>query len=278
MKCNDLRLFEYLEGISSAKEKKEIEDHLKLCKVCRENFDQLKFTVDVLTDCYTHQIKSSCPTSEELVSLVDNELEEERKKQIIIHAELCPSCQKEIKLLKDFEEEFKTIDFSMEPPTLSVKVLSGIEKLKRESEKEKLKSVLKKLITKGKEKISKGRINEFLDEYLTLKPVSDFAPVLAFPPDDTLSESDLELREIETLTDFTFELGDYKIDAKLVEAKLTMRISFKKKFLKDVEVIVKSESCGERKCVTDCDGKCEIDGLLIGPFHLKVSVPKKKIK
>ena len=81
MSCKDIerKLSAYLEGIVSSKEKKQIENHLSSCQMCRRAFEELKRTVALIKGL--EQVESPPWFTQKIMSRV--RAEQESKKNII---------------------------------------------------------------------------------------------------------------------------------------------------------------------------------------------------
>lgn len=272
MKCDELKLFSYHEGISTDQERNEIEEHLRSCNKCRNKLEQLKFTVETFVRFYAHQNRRSCPSGEELISFKYGMMDEDRASEIYKHVDQCAHCKEELRFVGSFEKEEHTIwDRATDTPLLSEEILAGIEQLKKDSVRDRMERVLKSLLAKGKGAITADKIPELLDQYFARAP--DTTPAYAIPSDATLSDTELTLREFSFLTDVTLDIGEYRICLKSSGDFLTVSIQRQKKAVSDVEVTVKTESLGELKERTGADGTCVIKGVPPEPCQLKIRLP-----
>lgn len=275
MKCDELKLFSYIEGISSDQEREEIEEHLKGCKNCQQKLEQLKFTVDTFTQFYSHQNTKSCPGGEELIFFKYGMMDKDHANEIRRHVDQCPDCQKELRLVHGFEKvEQRIWDRPVDAPPLSEEILVRIEQLKKDSARDRMEQVLRSLLARGKDAITADKIPELLDQYFANVP--DTSPAYAIPSDATLSDTQLTLREFSPLTDITFDIGKYEISIKSSEDALTVNIHRGKKPVRNIEIRVETESFGELKGITDIDGICIIEGVPQGPCRLKIGIPRDK--
>lgn len=272
MKCDELKLFSYLEGISTDAERSEIEEHLRGCKKCREELEQLTSTIQAFTQFYAHQGKRTCPSGEELISFKYGMLDQESASEIRRHVDQCADCQEQLKFLECFEKEEHAISHEpIDPPPLSQEILAGIEQLKNKSIRDRMEKALRSVVDKGKDALQADKIRELLDQVFAPAPATSAA--FAIPSDATLSDTELTLREFSLLTDVTIDVGEYRICLKLSVNSLTVSIHRAKRAVSDVEITVKTKSRGEFKGRTDSDGACIIEGVPPGPYHLKIRMP-----
>ncbi|MFH1675351.1 MAG: zf-HC2 domain-containing protein [Pseudomonadota bacterium] len=271
MKCDESKLFSYLEGISSAEERNEIEEHLKSCKRCRDDLDELQFTIDSFTKFYASHGREGCPGGESLISFKYGTMKEEDAAIIREHIDQCSACREELRLIRAFEkEEQKILDSSANHSPLAPELLNRIKKLKKDSLRERMEKVLKSVMAKGKDGITPDSIPKLLDQCFG-RP-SDISHAYAFPPDTMMSDTELTLREFGMLTDITFEIGEYHIFVKYRENSLAIQVYLRKKPAKNIEVSVAGEAFGELKAVTDSDGACLIKGIPQEPGHLRIRI------
>lgn len=272
MKCEELKLFSYLEGISSDQERNEIEEHLKGCKNCREDLEQLKFAIEAFTQFYAYQSRRTCPSGEELISFEYGMMDEGPASRIRRHVDQCAGCQEDLRLIKGFEkQELTTWHEPVETPPLSEEILARIEQLKERSVLDRMEKVLQSLLAKGRAPITADKIPELLDQYFARTP--ETTPAYAIPSDATLSDTELTLREFTMLTDITFDIGEYEVSVKGREDAVAVKVLKAKQPVNGVEVRVETESFGEFKGRTGTDGTCVIEGVPPGPCHLKVCIP-----
>lgn len=275
MKCDELKLFSYLEGTSSDQERNEIEKHLKGCNKCREELEQLSFTIQAFTQYYSHHGERFCPGGEELVSFKYSMMDRDRSNEIRRHVDQCPHCQEELRSVDAFEREGPTIwHEAMEPPPLSQEILAGIEQLKERSSRQRMEKVLKNLLAKDKEAITADKIPDLLDQYFARAP--DTSPAYAIPSDATISDTELTLRGFTMLTDIVFEMGEYEVSVKSAEDAMAVKVLKAKQPVKGVDVRVETEFLGEFKGRTGTDGACIIEGVPPGRCGLKICMPDKK--
>ena len=250
MKCDELKLFSYFEGISGDRERNEIEVHLKDCKRCQQELEQLKFTIRAFTEFYASKDRSNCPSGEELVLFKRGMVDEDHASKIRLHVDNCPDCQKELGLLQAFAKAEDSLrDMPIKAPSLSEGILAKIGQMKKDSMRDRLEKTLRSILAKGKGAITPDKIPELLDQYFARTP--DMLSAYALPTDATLSDTQLALREPGLFADITFEIGKYEVLIQSKEGALTVRIYREKKPVKGIEIILETVSSGELRGVTD---------------------------
>jgi len=274
MDCDELKLFEYLEGVVFDTERLEIEDHLRECSNCREVLERMRFTLELFSSFYAHEREETCPSAEELVLFRYDMLDKARKNEVTEHIKDCPGCREELRILENFDKQEHSIHYNeIRPPGLSDDILSKIEQLGRKSLREKMGDVLRNIISMGKDAITEDRIDEILDRYFLHGPESSSA--YAIPMDAVLSDTKLKLREIRPFEEISFDIGEYQVLIKATQDTLTVKVLLNGEPVRGAEVRLKGEGVEEIKANTGPDGACVINALFHEGFsRLKVVMPR----
>lgn len=272
MKCDELKLFSYIEGISSSHEKSEMEDHLRSCDKCRQKLDRLKFTIETFTQYYAHHDRGSCPSGEEIILFKYGQMDKDQANSLNKHIKECSTCQEDLLMIERFEKtEDRVFESAMDAHPLSDEIISKIEQLKKESIRDRFEKVLRSFLEKGKDRITPEKIPELLDHIFA--PAQTTVPVYALPSDATLSDTQITLREFSPLTDITFDIREYQISIKSRENSLVFTVHQEKRPIKGVKIMLGTESFKEIKVVTGPDGTCAIENVPGEPSRIKIHLP-----
>jgi len=277
MKCSTEKLLDYIDGLCSTQEQKEMQHHLEGCDTCRESLNIFKITKEIFSEYYDKEGRRNCPSGDQLVSYQFKRLKTGDKVRVREHVEQCPYCLDELTLMQDAECELPDIlEGNMIHSPLSNGFLEEIDKLKTNNVRNRMEKVLKSLISMGKEAITGDDIPALLDRFFVTSP--DVSPSLSFTPDETLSNPEITLQEFGLLNDITIEIDNLTLFIRLAGPDLSLTISDDQGPTKEVEICILSESLGELKGVTDIKGNCLIRGILPEPIKLKINLLKTGLK
>jgi len=109
MNCFDeKKLYEYFDNILFSKEKKEIEDHLKICAICQKKVEELKsFEKDL--ERFWKEFRKKCPSPEEMYEFSLGRLGKEDTEKISKHLKLCHICKMKHEESEKIAEEFEML-------------------------------------------------------------------------------------------------------------------------------------------------------------------------
>lgn len=108
--CEDVseKMMKYIDGLAGEQDKKEVDEHLKECKDCQEEFQLLQkvsFNMKSLS-----LLNKTCPPPELLVRFSEQDVTFNEGKEVRAHLENCSSCRDEVTLLFELNQEL-----SLEP-------------------------------------------------------------------------------------------------------------------------------------------------------------------
>ena len=271
MKCDEKRLFLYMEGRCSDSERMEVEAHLKQCRKCRENLEKLSSDVKFVTKVFKSAQISICPENEELVSLVEDELAAGNATRLRDHIAACKECRQKYEQLMIFKQnEEGQLEELPDAPPLSLDNMALIEGLKQQSIRKRLEKVIRTLLKEGKATLSSDRITDVLNQVM---PVSHEL-VHEYAMRNDLMRPDRELTfRVPGITDISVHMGMYHLNITTCFDSLKVGVLRNGIPQKGMEVTVNSKhSTGESE-ITDKYGECIFTLKVQGPYNVKVSIP-----
>jgi len=110
--CEDIseKMMKYIDGLAGEQEKKEVDEHLKECKDCQEEFQLLQkvsFNMKSLS-----LLNKTCPSTELLVRFSEQDVTFNEAKEVRAHLENCSSCRDEVTLLFELNQELSLEPFA----------------------------------------------------------------------------------------------------------------------------------------------------------------------
>lgn len=110
--CEEIseKMMKYIDGLAGEQERKEVDEHLKECKDCQEEFQLLqKVSLNMKS---LSLLNTSCPTSELLVRFSEQDVTFNEGKEVRAHLENCSSCRDEVTLLFELNQELSLEPFA----------------------------------------------------------------------------------------------------------------------------------------------------------------------
>jgi len=110
--CEDVseKMMKYIDGLAGEQDKKEVDEHLKECKDCQEEFQLLQkvsFNMKSLS-----LLNKTCPPPELLVRFSEQDVTFNEGKEVRAHLENCSSCRDEVTLLFELNQELSLEPFA----------------------------------------------------------------------------------------------------------------------------------------------------------------------
>ncbi|MEQ8190746.1 MAG: zf-HC2 domain-containing protein [Candidatus Eremiobacterota bacterium] len=110
--CEDVseKMMKYIDGLAGEQDKKEVDEHLKKCKDCQEEFQLLQkvsFNMKSLS-----LLNKTCPPPELLVRFSEQDVTFNEGKEVRSHLESCSSCRDEVTLLFELNQELSLEPFA----------------------------------------------------------------------------------------------------------------------------------------------------------------------
>ena len=110
--CEDVseKMMKYIDGLAGEQDKKEVDEHLKECKDCQEEFQLLQkvsFNMKSLS-----LLNKTCPPPELLVRFSEQDVTFNEGKEVRAHLEKCSSCRDEVTLLFELNQELSLEPFA----------------------------------------------------------------------------------------------------------------------------------------------------------------------
>lgn len=110
--CDDIseKMMKYIDGLADQQEKKEVDEHLRECKDCQEEFQLLQKVSPEMKNLSL--LSKTCPPPELLVRFSEQDVTFNEGKEVRAHLENCSSCRDEVTLLFELNQELSLEPFA----------------------------------------------------------------------------------------------------------------------------------------------------------------------